>query len=127
VVLVEDNEDVRDMLNALLTAWGHDVEVAADGLSGAELILKLLPDVALIDIGLPDIDGYQVAGRVRHAAGENTPRLIAMTGYGQASDRKRALEAGFHGHLVKPADASALRAVLMSRAEGPRRPDQKLG
>jgi signal transduction histidine kinase len=112
VALIDDNEDICEVLKGLLTAWGHTVVVAHDGVTGHDLILEQRPDVALIDIGLPGIDGYEVADRVKRSAGKNTPRLIAMTGFGQESDRRRAFEAGFDGHLVKPADATALRAVL---------------
>jgi len=112
VALIDDNEDVCEVLKKLLTAWGHTVVIAHDGVTGHDLIMQKRPEVALIDIGLPGIDGYEVADRVKRSAGKNTPRLIAMTGFGQESDKRRAFEAGFDGHLVKPADASALRAVL---------------
>ena len=114
VVLVEDNDDIREIMQELLAVWGHEVEVASDGVAGAELILKLRPDVALIDIGLPHLDGYGVASRVRSQLERGTIKLVAMTGFGQDSDRKRAKDAGFDAHLVKPPDVGALQRILAS-------------
>ena len=116
VVVVDDNADIRHTLQALLTAWGHTVEVADDGLVGMELILKVRPDVAFVDIQLPGSEGYDVAARVKRDAGANAPRLVAITGFGQEGDRQRAMGAGFDGYLVKPVEASALRAALARRA-----------
>jgi two-component system, sensor histidine kinase len=114
VVLVEDNDDIREIMQELLAVWGHKVEVASDGIAGAELILKLRPDVALIDIGLPHLDGYGVATRVRSQLVQGTIKLVAMTGFGQDNDRKRAKDAGFDAHLVKPPDVGALQRILAS-------------
>jgi len=114
VVLVEDNDDIREIMQELLAVWGHEVEVASDGVAGAELILRLRPDVALIDIGLPHLDGYGVAARVRSQLEQGTIKLVAMTGFGQDSDRKRAKDAGFDAHLVKPPDVGALQKILAS-------------
>jgi CheY-like chemotaxis protein len=111
VVLVEDNEDIRDSMRELLTELGPQVHDARDGEAGADLILRLAPDLAIVDVGLPLLDGYQVAARVRQHLGPDRVRLVAMTGFGQASDRRRALEAGFDAHLVKPADVNALIEV----------------
>jgi CheY-like chemotaxis protein len=99
-------------LHALLTAWGHTVEVAQDGVAGSALTLKLRPHV---DIGLRGIDGYDVAARVRSSVRNGGPRLIAMTGFGRASDRLGATAAGFDAHIVKPVDADELRKMLASR------------
>jgi signal transduction histidine kinase len=112
IAVVEDNPDIREMIAALLTAWGHEVLLATDGPSGADLIVTRKPDVALVDIGLPELDGYGVAARVRGAPDGHATRLIAMTGFGQDYDRRRASEAGFNAHLVKPATASALKKAL---------------
>jgi signal transduction histidine kinase len=112
IVLVEDSEDIRELMAELLREWGHAVAVAGDGSSGAELIEAEQPDVAFIDIGLPALDGYEVAARIRAGQGPKPPRLIAMTGYGQESDRKRAREAGFDAHIVKPASIEALKSAL---------------
>jgi len=111
-VLVEDNQDIRESMQELLTELGHSVQAAADGGSGVELILRVSPNVAIVDLGLPVLDGYQVAERVRSQVGANSIRLIAMTGYGQETDRIRAREAGFDAHLVKPADIDAVMSVL---------------
>ena len=133
VVLVEDNEDIRDSMRELLTELGHKVHDARDGEAGADLILRLAPDLAIVDVGLPLLDGYQVAARVRERFGPDKVRLVAMTGFGQASDRRRALEAGFDAHLVKPADVDALIAVATaarpgdSKARHPNADDAKPG
>jgi CheY-like chemotaxis protein/anti-sigma regulatory factor (Ser/Thr protein kinase) len=112
IVLVEDNPDISEAMQELLTSLGHTVETAHDGGSGAELILKRAPQVAIVDVGLPVMDGYQVAERVRAQVGPDQVRLIAMTGFGLESDRKRAREAGFDAHLVKPADIDAVVRAL---------------
>jgi len=120
VVLVEDNEDIRDSMRELLTELGHQVHDARDGEAGADLILRLAPDLAIVDVGLPLLDGYQVASRVRERFGPDKVRLVAMTGFGQASDRRRALEAGFDAHLVKPADVNALIEVATAPRPEPK-------
>jgi len=111
VVLIDDSEDVRELMAELLRGWGHRVEVAPDGESGSELVLRSKPDVAFVDIGLPKLDGYGVAALLRSHR-ELKMRLVAMTGFGQESDKRRALDAGFDVHLVKPASIEALRAAL---------------
>ena len=111
ILIVEDNADLREGLAGLLRAMGHDVVSAEDGEQGIEKAIAERPDVALVDIGLPLLDGYGVARRIREVYG---PRvyLIALTGYGLAEDRRRALEAGFDAHLTKPASAGAIQTVL---------------
>ena len=89
---------------------GHDVYEAASGIDGLEAAVRVKPEVVLLDIGLPGLDGYQVAQRLR--AKDNSPRLIAITGYGQPEDRRRALDAGIEQHLVKPVDAAQLMRLL---------------
>jgi two-component system CheB/CheR fusion protein len=122
IVLVEDNEDSREMLELLLTARGHDVASAADGAVGAKLIIERRPDLALVDIGLPVMSGYDVARKVRRECDGSVPiYLIALTGYGRQEDRKAVLEAGFDEHLVKPIDITALDQLAGSTR--PRRPD----
>jgi PAS domain S-box-containing protein len=111
VLIVEDNDDAREMLRHLLEQTGHEVHEAADGLTGLERAFALRPDVAVIDIGLPELDGYEVARRIR-AAGRADVLLVAVTGYGQSSDRQRSGEAGFDAHLTKPVDPLALEALL---------------
>jgi two-component system, sensor histidine kinase len=112
VILVEDEEDIRHAMQALLESWGLDVEVAADGGQGLDLILAQRPDVALVDIRMPGLDGYAVARRVRRKLGSASPRLVALTGFGREEDRRRAREAGFDAHLIKPAAPRDLRRAL---------------
>lgn len=102
VLLIEDNRDARTMFETLLGRRGFEVLTAEDGRSGLELARTQQPDVAVIDIGLPQLDGYEVARRIRADDSLNGIRLIALTGYGQDSDRRKALEAGFDEHLTKP-------------------------
>lgn len=111
ILIVEDNDDARDALRMLLELDGHVVEAAAEGMQALEIARGKDPDVALVDIGLPGIDGYEVARRIR-ASGTRRPLLIALTGYGQPEDRRRATEAGFDSMLVKPVDPSALSDLL---------------
>src|SRR4051794_33339774 len=102
----------------LLELIGHEVEVAFDGADGLEKARALRPEVVLCDIGLPGMDGYAVARALRAAPETRGAFLIALTGYGQDDDRRRALEAGFDTHLLKPVDLEALRRLLAS--PGPR-------
>jgi signal transduction histidine kinase/CheY-like chemotaxis protein len=111
IVVIEDNADIRNLLRLELRRLGHEVEVAADGTEGLERIVDGKPDVALIDIGLPGMDGYEIARRVRESLGTDVV-LIALSGYGQADDRARAHEAGFDVHLTKPAGITELESVL---------------
>jgi CheY-like chemotaxis protein len=112
VLIVEDNDDTRAMLLETLAFSGHDVREARDGASGLALAAEKTPDIALIDIGLPDLDGYEVARRLRAAPGGRSNGLVAITGYGQPEDQKRALEAGFDAHLTKPVAPERLRQVM---------------
>jgi len=116
IALVDDDEDIRETVRSLLERWGHTVSVADTGPRGVDLVLALRPDVAILDIGLPGIDGYGIAQRIREKLGEERPRLVAMTGYGQEHDRARALDAGFDAHLTKPAQPSVLRRALRDHA-----------
>lgn len=112
ILLVEDSDDARRMLRLLLEDEGHHVIEAADGVSGLSVIEERKPDVALVDIGLPAMDGYELARRVRHETHGKTPHLIALTGYGTSEDVKVALEAGFDDHLVKPVHLPELFRIL---------------
>ncbi|MEO7496647.1 MAG: response regulator [Massilia sp.] len=112
VLLIEDNEDGRDMMATMLGAFGYTVQQAADGLQGVQLALAALPEVALVDIGLPGIDGYEVARRLRQNQDTSRMKLIALTGYGLADDQRRVLEAGFDMHLVKPVDIAQLLEAI---------------
>jgi CheY-like chemotaxis protein len=113
LILVEDNEDVREPLRDLLQEAGHSVLVVGDGAIAVERALAQPPELMLVDIGLPGIDGYEVARRVRAALGDRV-QLIALTGYGQPDDRRRALDAGFDAHLTKPVTLEALGRILRS-------------
>jgi PAS domain S-box-containing protein len=115
VLVIEDNEDSRDMLRQLLENAGHEVHDAGDGPQGVDAALRLEPDVALIDVGLPELDGYEVARRIRSGTRRDM-LLVALTGYGLAEDRERALAAGFDLHLVKPIDFDKLFDVLATRS-----------
>jgi len=112
VLVVEDNADSREMLQALLKLDGFEVWVAEDGHKGLEAIIHKRPDVALVDIGLPGIDGYQLARQVRQTLNHEHVYLVALTGYGQAADRRAVLEAGFDEHLVKPLKPDELSRIL---------------
>jgi CheY-like chemotaxis protein len=109
--LIEDNPDGRETLQLLLESWGHQVEVAEDGLEGLSKALAWKPDAAVVDIGLPLLDGYSFARRVRAALSDNI-LLIALTAYSQPEDRRQALQAGFDVHMSKPADFVELGRVL---------------
>jgi signal transduction histidine kinase len=112
VLIVEDDEDGREMMRSLLTLRGHEVIEASTGLEAIEIAHRKSPHLALVDLGLPGIDGFEVGRRLRVPNGSLRPLLVAITGYGQPQDRKRALEAGFDAHLVKPVSFEHLRAVL---------------
>lgn len=110
VVIVEDNKDIREELLEYLAEEGHQVEGAADGVSGVALICNRLPDIAIVDIGLPGLDGYEVARAVRSKGVQ--VRLVAVTGYGRPEDKTRALTAGFDDHVRKPMNLETLDRVL---------------
>jgi len=112
IVLIDDNADIRETMQQLLECLGHEVAVAADGPSGVELVLNRKPQVALVDIGLPGLDGYQVARLLRAEIPAEQLRLVAMTGFGQSSDRDQALAAGFDSHLIKPARTDQIQRAL---------------
>jgi signal transduction histidine kinase/CheY-like chemotaxis protein len=118
VLIVEDQPDARRALQRLLQVWGHKVDIAEDGHRAVALAPELRPEVALVDIGLPGLDGYGVARQLRSSMG-NSIRLIALTGYGQPDDHARTREAGFDLHLVKPVDAQQLSRVLSDSTSRP--------
>jgi signal transduction histidine kinase len=112
VLIVEDNADSRAMLHAMLELWGHEVHEAPDGESGLERAGTVRPEIALIDVGLPGLDGYELARQIRASVGGSHIFLVAVTGYGQPDDIRRAKTAGFDTHLVKPVDVKTLAAIL---------------
>jgi CheY-like chemotaxis protein len=112
-LIIEDNVDAAESLSLLLQLIGHEAEVAYDGAEGMEKARGFRPEVVLCDIGLPgQLDGYAVARSFRADPELRSAFLIALTGYGQEEDRRRALAAGFDTHLTKPADLDALRDLL---------------
>ena len=117
ILLIEDNADAREMLRMMLELAGHAVYDAADGARGLELLNVVRPDVAIIDIGLPRMDGYQVAQRIRAQPHGRTMLLLALTGYGSVEDAKRAAVHGFNHHLVKPIDPNRLTHLIAERVE----------
>jgi two-component system CheB/CheR fusion protein len=119
VLVVEDNVDAAESLATLLRVWGHDVQVVHDGLEALDVASESRPEVVLLDIGLPGLDGYQVARRLREDVGLHTSLLVAMTGYGQPEDRRRSREAGIHHHFVKPVEPLVLRNLLADVAAPP--------
>ncbi|HEU4620857.1 MAG TPA: response regulator [Burkholderiaceae bacterium] len=115
VLLVDDNRDAADSLAQILKFDGHTVEVAYDGAMALEAVARFNPDVVLLDIGLPGLNGYEVARRIRASEGGRRIRLIAITGWGQATDERNAYDAGFDTHMVKPVDYDELAAHLAPR------------
>lgn len=112
VLVVEDNPDLAETLSRLLTHWGHAVAVASTGTAALAKASEFNPDIALVDIGLPGIDGYAVAGQLASSPKFSGIQLIAISGYGQDTDRARAVEAGFEDYLLKPVDPASLRERL---------------
>ncbi len=122
ILLVDDNADAADLLGEMLRALGHDVLVANDGPSALAVAARERPDLALLDIGLPVMDGYELALRLRDLAGLERVKLVAVTGYGQLTDRRRSRDAGFDAHLIKPVDPEELRATIAALTDdAPRR------
>src|SRR5688572_26329070 len=115
VLVVDDNVDVADMIVMLLQLFGHKAKAAYSGQSALETATEYKPDVVLLDIGMPDMNGYEVAQQLRRQPQTKDVRLIAMTGYGQDSDRQRSQEAGCEHHLVKPVDPQKLQDLLARR------------
>ena len=113
VLIVEDNADAREMLRVALQLSGHEIHEAVDGPGGLAAVLRLRPDITLVDIGLPEFDGYEVARKARAVVGDAL-FFVALTGYGQPEDQRQAIEAGFDAHLVKPVAPEALLAVIQA-------------
>jgi PAS domain S-box-containing protein len=111
ILVVDDNRDAADSLAMLLGIWGHDVHLAYDGLEAVAVAAAIQPDVVLLDLGLPKMNGYEAARSIRQARPDGV-LLIALTGLGQAEDRRRSKEAGFDHHLTKPVELESLRKML---------------
>lgn len=116
ILIVDDNKDGVDGLRMLLEVSGNDIRTAYDGHQALEIAEQFRPDIVLLDIGLPDVDGYEVCRRIRRAPWGGDVVLVALTGWAQEDDRRRSREAGFDHHLVKPVDAGALLGVVSSLA-----------
>jgi signal transduction histidine kinase len=124
ILLIEDNEDARDGLVMLWEIWGHQVFAAGDGIEGIRVAEAEQPDVAFVDIGLPEMDGYEVARTLRASEKTRDLLLVALTGYGTAKEKQLALEAGFDHHMIKPVDPDLVKAFLAD-LRGARRTSQR--
>ena len=111
ILVVDDNHDSADSLAALLSLGGHETHTANDGEHAISEAAKLRPDVILLDIGMPGMDGYQTCRKIRSALGQEVV-IVAVTGWGQEQDKDEAYRAGFNAHLTKPADPAALEHLL---------------
>ncbi len=120
ILIAEDNRDSADSLKALLETLGYEAHISNDGESAVRLAATLRPDVIVMDIGLPGINGYEAARQVRALKPELPALIVALTGWGQQSDRLRSAEAGIDHHLVKPLDLAALKQILDSVLPAPR-------
>lgn len=114
ILIVDDNTDAAELLGELLDLMGHETRVAFDGPSALEIVRTFQPDIAVLDIGLPVMDGYELARRLRELPSLQRTRLVALTGYGQLSDRHGSAAAGFNAHLVKPIEIALLEALIAS-------------
>jgi PAS domain S-box-containing protein len=112
ILIVDDNEDARELLGEMLRTMGHDVELAADGPSALDKLKVFPAEIAILDLGLPVMDGFELAGRIADARADPRPRLVALTGYGREGDVERTRAAGFDAHLVKPVNLSLLMSAI---------------
>jgi CheY-like chemotaxis protein len=112
VLVVDDHADAADSLAMMLSLIGHEVRTARDGLAGVEAASEFRPDVILLDIGMPRLNGYDACRRIRELPGGKEAVIVALSGWGQEEDKRRSREAGFDGHLVKPAEPAALEKLL---------------
>jgi two-component system, sensor histidine kinase len=115
VLVVDDNRDAAESLATLVDMWGHEAIIVHDGPAALAAALEHRPDFILLDIGLPDMDGYEVARRLKAEERTSAAVLVAMTGYGRAEDMERSRAAGFDHHLVKPVDPDVVRRILARR------------
>jgi len=112
LLVVDDNADAANLLTDMLAELGFEVKVALDGISALATAQAYRPDAVLLDIGLPVMDGYEVASCMRRVEGLSSVKLIAVTGWGQETDRRRSVEAGFDEHLVKPVEMEQICEVI---------------
>jgi len=118
ILIVDDNVDAADSLAMLLKLDGHEVHTVYGAAEALEASARLQPEIMFLDIGLPQMNGYEVARRLRARSDQVLPRLIALTGYGQKDDRERSRAAGFNDHLVKPVAPEALEQIFSSTSPG---------
>jgi CheY-like chemotaxis protein len=118
ILVVDDNTDAAESLRMLLSVFGHQVEIAHDGQRALATAQTQKPQLVFLDIGLPGMDGYEVARRLRSDAGLADSKLIALSGYGTEADQKRSRDAGFNRHLVKPVDPGELPAIIAQVTAG---------
>ena len=121
VLVVDDNHDAADMLSAMLTGWGHDARPAYESEAALALAEEFEPEIALLDLGLPGMDGYALGERLRSRPWACSLVLVAVTGRGQEDDRSRTRNAGFNDHLVKPVALEGLRSVINTSVAAPDR------
>jgi CheY-like chemotaxis protein len=121
VLVVDDNRDAGETLAMLIETFGHTTRLADDGQQALAQFDEWQPDAVFLDIGLPGIDGYEVATEIRRRSAAHPPRLVAVTGYGQDRDRAKGRQAGFDAHLVKPAAYDAIAKILESVGAAERR------
>ncbi len=114
VLVADDNRDGAESLAELLAALGGEVSIAYDGAQAVEVARSFRPDVALLDLGMPKVDGYEAARRIRSECDGRPMKIVALTGWAQDEDRRKTQEAGFDEHLVKPVDLEVLRRLLDS-------------
>jgi two-component system CheB/CheR fusion protein len=119
ILVVDDNDDAAETMRMLLELEGHEIRCAGDGVHAIEVAQEFQPEVALLDIGLPRMDGYELAKRLRALPAMRQARLIALTGYGHPEDHDRAASAGFDHHLTKPVDPQTLLALIDAPPRSP--------
>jgi CheY-like chemotaxis protein len=118
LLLVDDSVDAATAMSLLLESDGYDVRIAHEAVHALEIAAQFEPEIVLLDLGLPGMDGFQLAQEMRKRAATANALLIAVTGYGQAADRQRTHEAGFDHHLVKPVSSDEIQRVIASRFPG---------
>ena len=118
ILVVDDNRDSADSLSMLLELNGHELRTAYDGIEAVEAVAAFQPDIVLLDLGMPRLNGYEAARRIREQQGHKAPLLVALTGWGQDHDRRRTEEAGFDFHLIKPVELAALTKLLSESGGG---------
>ena len=115
MLVAEDIPDAAEMMRLMIECMGHEVRVAADGVEAVAIAQEFEPQIALLDIGMPRMDGYEAARRIRAALGQRVI-LVALTGWGQEEDQRRAFAAGFDRHVTKPAEPDVLESLIASAA-----------